>query len=325
LRQSWKAFGEEQLLQMGYEYRHHKMDRSSLRRPGTDSTEVDRDLSVGWLQQELSLGSSFTFTAGLRHDSDSEYGDETSGKLGAVFAPSGKTRLRASWGEGFRAPRFGELFLEIPFFFVGNPDLQPETSETLTVGFTYFGPKLNASIDYFDTELDNAIAFDFGDFIPPFSFRNVVGISTREGFNTELAVSLPGGFTPSFAYTHLEAKGRNGEDLGGVATDSGFFKLLWQNPRLGLRANLRAEHRGEETPGSFDGSFTPAYTLWNLQVSKTFAWGAREIRLWARVDNLFDKTDIFRRDENGAPIPGTPQVWEDGRNFHLGATLHLGR
>lgn len=323
-RQGFQAFGQAHLLQVGYEYRHQEMERANLIMPGTDSSRVDRDLHVGWFQQELNLGSKFTFIAGLRYDRDSEYGSETSPKLSAVFAPTEATRLRASWGEGFRAPRFGELFIEIPFFFVGNPDLNPETSETLTVGFTYFDRKVQASIDYYDIELDNAIVFDLGNFRPPFTYKNIEGISTREGFNTEFAVNLPGGFVPSIAYSYIEAKDSDGEEIGGFATHSGFVKLLWNHPGLGLRINLRGEYRGEETPGSSDGTYTPAYDLWNLQVSKSFTTAsARKFRIWARVDNLFDETDIFRRDPGGQPIPGELQIWEDGRNYHVGFAVDM--
>ena len=212
----------------------------------------------------------------------------------------------------------------IPFFFVGNPDLKPETSDTLTAGFTYVGSRAKASFDYFDTELENAIAFDLGNFIPPFTYRNIEGTSTREGVNVELAVDLPAGFTPSIAYTYLDAEDDDGENLGGYATDTAFFKLLWQDPGRGLRANLRAEYRGETTPGSADGSFTPSYTLWNLQVSKTLQVGGRKFRLWARADNLTDESDIFRRDAAGDPIPGELQVWEDGRNYHVGVAIEFG-
>ena len=93
LRQSWQALGQDQLFQLGVELRRQKMDRANLRRPGTDSTEVDRDLNVAWFQQELNLGSRFTLTGGLRYDDDSEYGSETSPKLSAVFAASDKARL----------------------------------------------------------------------------------------------------------------------------------------------------------------------------------------------------------------------------------------
>jgi outer membrane receptor for ferrienterochelin and colicins len=319
LRQSWRALDQDQLLQVGVEFRRQEMDRSSL------GSKVDRDLQVAWFQQEFNLGSKFTLTGGLRYDDDSEYGSETSPKLSAVFAASEKTRLRASYGQGFRAPRFGELFLEIPFF-VGNPDLMPETSDSLTAGVTYFGERVKASVDYFDTELDNAIVFDFGRFfIPPFTYKNIPGISTRQGYNLELAVDLPGGFTPSIAYTKLDAEDDDGENIGGFAEDTAFFKLLWQDPGRGLRANLRAEYRGETNPGSFDGSFTPSYTLWNLQASKALRTGGRKFRVWARVDNLFDESDIFRRDSAGMPIPGDLQVWEDGRNYHVGVAIDFER
>ena len=281
---------------------------------------------MAWFQQEFILGPKFTLTGGLRYDDDSEYGSETSPKLSAVFAASEKTRLRASFGHGFRAPRFGELFIDLGFFFVGNPDLKPETSDSLTAGFTYVGDRVKASIDYFDTELDNAIVFDFSGFpFGPITYRNIPGISTRQGFNTELAVDLPGGFTPSIAYTKLDAEDDNGENIGGTAEDTAFFKLLWQDPGRGLRANLRAEYRSEETPGTTDGSYTPSYTLWNLQASKSLEAGGRKFRVWARVDNLTDESDIFRRDSTGAPIPGELQVWEDGRNFHVGVAIDIER
>ena len=325
LRQSWNALDQEQLFQVGVEFRHQKMDRANLRRPGIDSTEVDRDLEVVWFQQELNLGPRFTLTGGLRYDDDSEYGSETSPKLSAVFAASDKARLRASYGHGFRAPRFGELFIDLGFFFVGNPDLQPETSDSLTAGFTYVGDRVKASIDYFDTELDNAITFDFSGFpFGPITYRNIPGISTRQGFNTELAVDLPGGFTPSIAFTKLDAEDDEGESLAGFAEETAFFKLLWQDPGRGLRANLRAEYRSEETASS-DGTFAPSYTLWNVQASKTLQSGGRRYRLWARVDNLTDETDLFRRDAVGNPIPGELQVWEDGRNFHVGVAIDLER
>lgn len=325
LRQSWSALDQEQLFQMGVEFRNQKMDRANLRRPGTDSTEVERDLNVAWFQQELNLGPRFTLTGGLRYDDDSEYGSETSPKMSAVFAATEKSRLRASYGHGFRAPRFGELFINLGFFFVGNPDLQPETSDSLTAGFTYVGDRVRASIDYFDTELDNAIVFDFSGFpFAPITYRNIPGISTRQGYNMELAVDLPKGFTPSIAYTKLDAEDDDGESLAGYAEDTAFFKLLWQDPGRGLRANLRAEYRSEETASS-DGTFAPSYTLWNVQASKTLQAGDRRYRLWARVDNLTDETDLFRRDGAGNPIPGELQVWEDGRNFHVGVAIDLER
>ena len=325
LRQSWKALDQDQLFQAGVEFRNQKMDRASLRRPGTDSTEVDRDLTVAWFQQELNLGPRFTLTGGVRYDDDSEYGSETSPRFSAVFAASEKTRLRASYGHGFRAPRFGELFIDLGFFFVGNPDLQPETSDSLTAGFTYVSDRIKASIDYFDTELDNAITFDFSGFpFSPITYRNIPGISTRQGFNMELAVDLPGGFTPSIAFTKLDAEDDEGESLAGFAEETAFFKLLWQDPGRGLRANLRAEYRSEETASS-DGTFAPSYTLWNVQASKALQAGGRKYRLWARVDNLTDETDLFRRDATGTPIPGELQVWEDGRNFRVGVSIDLDR
>ncbi len=327
-RQRWRALGREHVLQVGYEYRHQEMDRIYLQMPGSESPRVRRDLHVGWFQQEL-VFSKLTLGAGLRHDYDSVYGDETSPKLSAVYAPTRSTRLRASWGQGFRAPRFEELFIRIPPFFEGNPDLRPETSETLTAGFSYSGSRLRAAVDYFHTELDAAIVFALLRFEPPFfytySYKNVDGVAVREGFNTAWTLDLPGGFVPSLAYTYLTAKDRDAEELAGHATHSVFLKLVWSHSRLDLRANLTGVYHGKETPSSFDGTHTPAYELWNVQVSKSFgSEQKRRFRVWVRIDNLFDETGIYRRGPDGQPLVNEVlQVWEDGRNYHGGVTVEL--
>jgi len=55
-RQTWRAMGQEQYLQAGYEFRNESLDRANLRDLDTGQREQSRDINVFWVQQEFLLG-----------------------------------------------------------------------------------------------------------------------------------------------------------------------------------------------------------------------------------------------------------------------------
>jgi outer membrane receptor for ferrienterochelin and colicins len=327
-RQAWNAFGQKHTLQAGYEFRKEEMERANLNLPGGagSANRTDRDINVFWAQQELNLGPNLKLTGGFRYDDYSDFGSEWSPKASAVVTLARDHRLRGSWGQGFRAPSFGELFINLGAFFMGNPDLKPVVSDTWTAGYAYAGPKVQASIDYFDAKLDNQIVFDFSGFpFGPITYGNIPGKSTSKGVNVELAFNLPGGFTPSVAFTHNERKDSEGEKIGGFPpSNSAFAKLVWSHPGLGIRANLSANIVGEEDP--LDDTVVPAYQEWSFQVSKRIATRGRyAVRLWAQVGNLTDESDIFLRSATtGAPIVEDGlQIWLAPRSYLGGITIDM--
>jgi outer membrane receptor for ferrienterochelin and colicins len=300
------------------------MDRENLVFPDTEQTEVERDINVFWLQQEFALGSRLKLTGGFRYDDNSDFGSEFSPKAGAVFTAAEGHRLRASYGHGFRAPRFGELYIDLGPFFKGNPDLLPVISDNWTAGYAYSGSRVQASLDYFDYTLENLVTFDFSGFpFSPITYGNIEGKSKSTGVNANLAVNLPGGFTPSIAYTYNTREDEDGEAIGGFPPPhSVHLKLLWANPRLGVRANLRGNIIGEEDP--VDDTFTPAHNVWDFHLSKAITTqGAYAFRLFVQVDNLLDEGDIFRRDAAGEPIAGDLQIWIPPRTFLAGVTIDM--
>lgn len=111
-----------------------------------------------------------------RFEAYDDFGDTANPKLGLVWSPGEDLNLRASWGTSFRAASLPQThdseaasgaFLNradgsraLALLRIGgNPDLKPETAETVTVGFDYAprgGPRLSAS--YFDTRFTDRIA-----------------------------------------------------------------------------------------------------------------------------------------------------------------------
>jgi outer membrane receptor for ferrienterochelin and colicins len=329
-RRVFSAFGLEHPLQGGYEFRREELQRGTLSGKGENctvlsttpaSSECARDINVLWGQQELNVTSRLKLTAGLRYDHYSDFGEEWSPKAEAVFTLAPEHRLRGSYGHGFRPPYFGELYLNQPPFFVGNPDLEPELSDGFTGGYTFAGKTAQVSVDGYYTEVENGIIFYQ---LSPnqYTYENVDRY-TSKGVNVSAAVNLRWGFTPSVAYAYNTRKNPEGAEVGGYPNHSAFVKLLWANPRLGLRANLRGQINGKVPPG-LDGTYQPSYDLWSAQVSKRFAsLGAYGVNVYAQVDNIFDESDIFLANADGSPVEGQFQVWLAPRTFQVGITLDM--
>ena len=153
--------------------------------------------AVGWRQQspvrrafpgaELALRFdeySFSGPFGDRGSADIEKSfDNVSPKVELAYFPVPSLKLRASWAESFVAPRISQLFglgfgpinyyaivdIENPelgvqypdAYFSGNPDLQPETSDTLAVGFDWTPggalDGLSSSVTWFKTDFKDKI------------------------------------------------------------------------------------------------------------------------------------------------------------------------
>lgn len=346
-RWTWKAAGKENPLQGGYEFRKEKLSRGTLT-PATPENPLgvdtkQREINVLWLQQEVNVGQ-LTLTGGVRYDDYSDFGSEWSPKASALVAITPEHRVRASFGHGFRPPYFGELYLNIPPFFVGNPELVPEKADTYSGGYSYASSKAQLSADGFYNRVKDGIEFDLTGF--PFTYANLSRYNSY-GINLAAAVNLPGGFTPSVSYTYNKRVAPNvdededgkDDEIGGYPKHTVFLKLLWQNPRLGLRANLRGQINGEVPPGVIDTSFQNGYQVWYAQVSKTFATASGySFDVFAQVDNIFDERDLYRIQtcpagapptcQEGAPLNGAGdlfQVWIAPRTFQVGITIGLDR
>ena len=105
--------------------------------------------SHGWFgQMQLNLFDRFFATAGVRHDQYNVFGDATTYRVTSGYLiEETNTKIRSSYATGFRAPTINELFW--PDF--GNPDLQPEQSQSFDVGVdqALFADRVTISAGYF--------------------------------------------------------------------------------------------------------------------------------------------------------------------------------
>lgn len=91
-----------------------------------------------FVQDEWNFWKDWTLTGGLRYDYYSDFGSTVNPRLALVWQTTYTLTSKLMYGRAFRAPSFGEQFAnnETPAF-LGNPDLKPETINTVELAFDY--------------------------------------------------------------------------------------------------------------------------------------------------------------------------------------------
>lgn len=112
-----------------------------------------------YLQDQLNIEGNFFTSVGIRYDSHDKFGSAFTYRLApAYLITSTQTKIKASYGTGFKAPSLFYLF--DPLF--GNPKLNPEKSSGFDFGFEQYliNSDLSFGLTYFSTSFSDMIGFD---------------------------------------------------------------------------------------------------------------------------------------------------------------------
>lgn len=221
-----------------------------------------------------------TLTGGLRLDDHERFGSETTARGAVAYNPTDQVTLRASWGQGFKAPT---IFQSI-FFCCGasgpNTDLQAETSEAFDVGLDWRSPdgRAEAGITYFDQDIDNQIDFSFA----LGGYENIAQVESR-------GVELYGGYQwrewlrISADYAYIDAADGNGNRLTRLPEHTGHVTLTL-DPSGPFSGAVLIRYNGEET--NSDGTSLAGWT----RIDLTGAYGLSErVELFGRIENLLNE------------------------------------
>ena len=248
-------------------------------RPGGASFTGDYDISSVFGEYTTAITPDFDFSASLRFDEHSLYGNSTTGRIALAWRPGPDTILRASFGTGFRAPSLNELFG--PFNSVPNPDLQPEESRSaeISVEHDFGSAQLGAAVFY--TEIDNLIDYVFRPGPAPDGYEQIAGTSVSKGIELTSEIELSPTLTAFGNYTYTDAENADGTRRTRVPEHDVTLGLRgdWDNGWSGL---LTVQHVAER----LDGGPVPDYTLANFTVSREINDRAE---VYLRVNNLFDE------------------------------------
>jgi outer membrane receptor for ferrienterochelin and colicins len=295
-----RLFGQH-LVTLGAEYREE--ERSGVENRGESDFNKTIDNKAIFLQDDFPLFEHLLVTVGVRFDDQSDFGSEFSPRLSLVYKILDNLRLKASYGEGFRAPSVYELYVETINMggdVIPNPDLDQETSRSYEIGMEgEYGP-LTGKIMFFRNDLENMITkVQVGSRIttqggkqkkiPIFEMRNVDEAYTQ-GVELEAEITLPYHLSLAGNTTFIDSHNdETDDDLLEVPEIKSMLRLAYDNSELGLTGNLRMNYTGKQLLSKKlegKGDKAGGYTLWHIYGAKTIL---DNFEIFAGVDNLFNK------------------------------------
>jgi vitamin B12 transporter len=239
------------------------------------------------LQSEI-LPRLFT-AASVRYDNNERFGDKTTWRVApAYIVPQTNTKLKASYGTGFKAPSLTQLFVSFPAFnFFANPDLKPEESEGYDIGFEQplCDDHFRFGATYFHNDITNLIGPN-----PSFTSLINVGRATTEGVEAFASAAITDQFDVRVDYTYTDTKDNTtGLELLRRPRHKASLSANWRPiDRLSVSATLL--YVGSQVDGNRSFSIqrldTPDYYLVNLAADYDFG---RCVTVFARIDNLLDR------------------------------------
>jgi vitamin B12 transporter len=143
---------------------------------------------------DLVGGSRLELSAGVRRDDFDQFGAQTSPRVAAAIV-TGRTKWRAAYGRGFRAPSLGELYF--PFF--GNASLKAERNRSYEAGWdTAMGRDGIFSATYFNSRERDLITFS------PITFVSEnIGRVKSDGVELGLVEHVNQALYTAISYTYL--------------------------------------------------------------------------------------------------------------------------
>lgn len=273
---------------VGLQHQDETMDSASA----PTHASVGQKSAYALLQAEVIKG--FTLTLGDRHDDHDTFGTHNTAQAAVAWALASKTVLRASWGQGFKAPTLYQLFS--PY---NNLALEPEQSNGWDAGIEqrFLDHRGMISATYFVRDTRNQIDFS------SCSASLCAGAAhSRSGVYTNIARTRTTGvelqtswsvldkLDLSANYTRMEAENRSpganfGKRLARRPDEAGNAAATYRwLPAFTTTAALRY------TSDSFDdvGNTTHlgGYVLIDFRASLTMS---NRLELYGRVENLTNR------------------------------------
>lgn len=276
----------------------------SITENGKTKSSSEKTLSsyAAYLQDEIEYGKWFIVPA-IRYDHHSAYGSHTSPKIGVTYNATDHFRIKANYGDGFKAPSVSQLFYDLDMrmgpsyvHLTGNPNLKPEKSKSWDLGVEAEFGKGYGSLTYFDNDVDNLIAS-----IPKGTDSNGHNLYRYENVNKArikgLENTLGYRFNDTLEFkvtsTLLDAKDTSaGKDLTQRARLSQIYQLIYDDHKdTGWSAVLWNQLDYKFVTGKAwesGESVKKSYSLTNFSLTRKVN---KDTRVYGSVQNIFDKKD----------------------------------
>ena len=252
-------------------------------------------IDSAYLELDYELVKGLTATAGVRYDKHDVFGGHTTGQGALAWALNdGTTILRASIGQGFKAPALYQLFSAY-----GNQALMPEEATSWDAGIEQrrLGGRLVASATYFNRNSRNLIEF-FDCFTPgplcatePFGYYANIARAAARGVELVFSYAPDATLNVSANYTYTDTEDRSpgsstfGNKLPRRPKSSANASVTYVWPSR-LSTALALRYAGTGFDNAANSIELASYTLLDVRVAYPLS---THLEAYARLENATDK------------------------------------
>ncbi|UCE17581.1 MAG: TonB-dependent receptor [Gemmatimonadota bacterium] len=273
-------------------------DYENERLPGVQS----RQQTGAFTQVETDMIRNLTLTFGGRYDKITDIEGYFSPRMSAMYTFSSGLKLRGSYGAGFRAPSFIELYSDfpipipgMPLRVVGNPDLKPEKSLGGNLGFEYrWNSLLLVNATAFHNKFKDMIV-DYESGPMTYSYLNVES-ATFKGTELQARLYLLPNFTTTLSYNFTDIAQKE-EDVAfsKISPHTASLRIVYGLLKNRLKFSLRNQWFSERdilAVSGHSGNLSRVKKDAHNEIDMTLSYTANEyLRLRLGATNLTDHTD----------------------------------
>jgi len=271
----------------------------------TSTVSAQNVNKAGYVELQSQFANRLFLVENIRQDDNDRFGEHPTYRLApALIVPFTETKLKASYGTGFKAPTLNQLFVNFPaFFFFANPNLKPEESTGYDAGFEQplFNDRLRFGSTYFHNNIQNLIQ----SVSDPVTFSSTlanIGHATTEGTESFVSARITDRVRVRADYTFTRAVDTDaGLELLRRPKEKWSANVIW-NPIDPLTLSATLLHIGSFVDASRDFSIprllAPGYTLLHLAAEYVVT---DQLKVFGRVDNA---TNAHYQNPTGFLQPG---------------------
>ena len=237
--------------------------------------------------------------ANIRNDSNSQFGEEVTGSVGYGYYLAAPLRMTASWGTGFQAPTFNQLYTPRSSsssssgtsVTVGNANLQSVSSQNTEAGFRYDDGIHSGGVIYYYNNIDNQIAW-----VSSKVGTGSSSVTTTQPVNISRAVIQGVSLTYGGQVLGLNVNAsmdyqdpQNMNTSNALAYSPYVFGSLTTEKKMDawkFGAQMQSQGQQQSNPGQSSNVTMGGYTLFNLYGDVKLY---RDVSAFMRINNLFDK------------------------------------
>lgn len=273
-------------LLLGADFMNYSVGRGS----GDDVETIQSPEEIApyvWLEHRVDR---WTFTGGLRFTHNSQFGEDLSPEMGAVFRPVETTAIRARVAHGFRAPNP----FEFAFGDTKNPDLDATDLWQYELGWNQrLGRYVRFDLVGWIQEGDNMIQQVFDPAVGDVRNRNT-GAFYHRGAEAELHLVHPSGFYAGLGGATMDLE----DDTALVPLNTLDFEFGYRRDPLGV--SLDGRWATELHQRDSYQQRMPNYVVANLSANYRLQ---SDMTLKLRAENLFDEEYWLFQQPVGGQLP----------------------